>query len=85
MIQAKGRGYGTTTLKLLVHWAFNHKDTHRLWLDVKDYNVRAQHIYEAPGFKLEGTLRDCIRTEGGFESMTIMSMLREEYKGNDSM
>lgn len=51
VIQAKGRGYGTMTLKLLIHWTFNHTDTHRLWLDVKDYNVRAQHIYEAAGFK----------------------------------
>lgn len=85
VIQAKGRGYGTMALKLLIHWAFNHTDTHRLWLDVKDYNVRAQHVYEAAGFKKEGTLRECIRTEGGFESLTIMSILREEYKGNDSL
>ncbi|OMF91361.1 GNAT family N-acetyltransferase [Paenibacillus sp. FSL R7-0337] len=85
VIQAKGRGYGTMTLKLLIHWTFNHTDTHRLWLDVKDYNVRAQHIYEAAGFKKEGTLRDCIQTEGGFESLTIMSILRQEYTGNDSL
>ncbi|WP_342547837.1 GNAT family protein [Paenibacillus sp. FSL P2-0089] len=85
VIQTKDRGYGTFTLKLLIHWAFNLTDTHRLWLDVKDYNVRAQHVYEAAGFKKEGTLRECIRTEGGFESLTIMSILREEYKGNDSL
>ncbi|WP_238651307.1 GNAT family N-acetyltransferase [Paenibacillus piscarius] len=79
VIQTKGRGYGTLTLKLLIHWAFAHTDTHRLWLDVKDHNVRAQRLYANTGFKLEGTLRECLRTEEGFESIQIMSILRHEY------
>lgn len=79
VIQTKGCGYGTLTLKLLIHWAFDHTDTHRLWLDVKDHNVRAQQIYAKAGFQLEGTLRECLRTEEGFESLQIMSILRHEY------
>ncbi|MEK3675300.1 GNAT family N-acetyltransferase [Paenibacillus sp. FSL R10-2771] len=80
VIQTKGCGYGTMTLKLLSDWVFTRTDTHRLWLNVKDYNSRAQHVYEGAGFKLEGTLRECIRTEEGFESLQVMSILRHEYR-----
>lgn len=80
VIQTKGCGYGKMTLALLSSWVFTHTDTHRLWLDVKDHNARAQHVYEDAGFKLEGTLRDCVRTEDGFESLQIMSILRHEYR-----
>lgn len=80
VMQTKGCGYGTMTLKLLTNWVFTHTDTHRLWLDIKDYNARAQHVYEGAGFKLEGTLRECVRTEEGFESLQIMSILRQEYR-----
>jgi RimJ/RimL family protein N-acetyltransferase len=79
VIQAKGQGYGKMTLALLSSWVFTHTDTHRLWLDVKDHNARAQHVYEAAGFTLEGTLRECIRTEAGFESLQVMSILRQDY------
>lgn len=80
VMETKGAGYGTMTLALLSKWVFTHTDTHRLWLDVKDHNARAQHVYKGAGFKLEGTLRECVRTEGGFESLQIMSILRHEYK-----
>lgn len=84
VIQTKGCGYGTSTLKLLIDWAFAHTDTHRLWLDVKDHNVRAQQVYAKAGFRLEGKLRECLRTEEGFESIQIMSILRHELRTDDS-
>ncbi|WNS42524.1 GNAT family N-acetyltransferase [Paenibacillus sp. MMS20-IR301] len=79
VIQAKGRGYGTRLLAMLSSWVFTYTDTHRLWLDVKDHNARAQHVYAKAGFKPEGTLRECVRTEDGFDSLMIMSILRQEY------
>ncbi|MEK4159087.1 MULTISPECIES: GNAT family N-acetyltransferase [Paenibacillus] len=60
-------------------WIFQHTETYRLWLDVRDHNHRARHVYESCGFTLEGTLRDCIKVEGHFESLHIMSILRHGY------
>ncbi|MRN54152.1 GNAT family N-acetyltransferase [Paenibacillus monticola] len=79
VIQSKGRGYGTMTLQLLIDWIFVHTETHRLWLDVKDHNLRARHVYEGVGFRLEGTLRECIKVGKVFESLQIMSILRQEF------
>ncbi|WP_342437520.1 GNAT family N-acetyltransferase [Paenibacillus sp. FSL L8-0436] len=79
VIQAKERGYGKTTLSLLTDWIFAQTETHRLWLDVKEHNSRARHVYEGAGFTLEGTLRECVKTGDSFESLHIMSILRSEY------
>lgn len=52
---------------------------HRLWLDVYDDNERAIKLYESEGFVKEGILRDNIRTESGYRSQRIYSMLENEY------
>ncbi|NGM82177.1 GNAT family N-acetyltransferase [Paenibacillus sp. 7124] len=80
VIERKGRGYGKEMLPLLISWLFRSTPVHRLWLDVREHNVRARHLYETVGFVYEGTLRDCVMTESGFESEHILSILRPEYE-----
>lgn len=82
-ITDKGKGYGRQTLQQAKQLAFQTFNTHRLWLDVKTYNPRAQHLYQSEGFVVEGTLRDCIKMGDRFESLTIMSILRHEYDQHD--
>lgn len=79
VITHKGQGYGKITLKLVQQIAFEQLYAHRLWLDVKDYNSRARHVYQTVGFVEEGKLRDCIKSGDRFESLIILSMLRPEY------
>lgn len=76
----KGRGYGKEAIRLLTHFVFEKVNAHRLWLDVKKHNLRAKHVYESAGFQVEGMLRECIRTEDGYESLIIMGMLKHEYQ-----
>ncbi len=75
----KGKGYGRNALRMVKQMAFQQLGAHRLWLDVKEHNVRARHLYESEGFVAEGVLRECIRGESGFESLVVMSMLSSEY------
>ncbi len=77
----KNQGYGKEALREIKRFAFEESNAHRLWLDVKEHNERARHIYEAEGFITEGVLRECLKTENGFESLVVMSMLRVEYEG----
>lgn len=79
VVAAKGKGFGKEAVSLIKQWAFEELNTHRLWLDVKDYNKRAQRVYEAVGFVNEGTLRECLKVGDTFESLVIMSVLRSEY------
>ncbi|MDQ0092020.1 RimJ/RimL family protein N-acetyltransferase [Paenibacillus anaericanus] len=81
-IQMKNKGYGKESLKLIINWIFEETEAHRLWLDVKEFNTRARHVYESVGFIFEGTLRDCIFKGNKFESISVMSILRHEYKSN---
>lgn len=76
----KGRGYGRETLRLIKKIAFGQFNAHRLWLDVRHHNHRAQHLYHSEGFVREGVLRECVFYNGHFESLIVMSILENEYK-----
>ena len=79
VVTEKGRGYGKEALRLVKKLAFEELKAHRLWLDVREHNVRARHLYEAEGFIAEGMMRECVKTDGGFESLVLMSILSREY------
>ena len=49
VITAKGKGYGREGMELLMAWSFDDLGFHRGWLDCKDYNERALHLYESLG------------------------------------
>ncbi|EMN7730504.1 GNAT family N-acetyltransferase [Bacillus cereus] len=78
-ISSKGKGYGNEALKIIKDWTFNKFKANRLWLDVKVNNARALHIYKKQGFTVEGTLRECLKSNNGYESLHIMSILKREY------
>jgi diamine N-acetyltransferase len=88
VITQKGKGYGKATLRLIQELAFGTWNAHRLWLDVKDFNDRARHVYESVGFQFEGILRDVVKVgdpsgiceAARFESYAILSILKPEYK-----
>ncbi len=80
VITDKGKGYGKQTVEIVKKLTFETYNAHRLWLDVKVQNHRAQAIYKAVGFAVEGTLRECLKSENGYESLVIMSILQREYQ-----
>lgn len=80
VVTEKGKGYGKEALRLVKKLAFEELKAHRLWLDVKEHNVRARRLYESEGFVAEGVLRECIKTNVGFESLVLMSILSSEYQ-----
>ena len=73
-------GVGRKCLRLLAQMAFRDLGAHRFWLDVKALNLRAQALYLSEGFVEEGRLRESVRTEGGFDSLIVMSMLEQEHR-----
>ncbi|WP_315969956.1 GNAT family protein [Brevibacillus massiliensis] len=79
VITDKGKGYGKEATGLIQDFVFTQLKAHRLWLDVKDHNLRAIHVYESAGFQVEGKLRECIRTDDRYESLIIMGILEREY------
>ena len=79
IIGKKGLGYGHEAMKLLKAWAFEDRGAHRAWLDCKDYNARALHVYESEGLVREGLIRETILTDGVYENLVILGILDREY------
>ena len=80
VIAKKGQGYGSEVIKQVKKLAFEQKNAQRLWLDVFDYNTKAQYIYLKSGFKKEGILRNAFKRDDFYQSLVIMSILKEEYE-----
>jgi diamine N-acetyltransferase len=75
-----GQGFGRPAIRLLAQMAFRDLGAHRFWLDVKARNVRAQALYRSEGFVEEGRLRESVRTDAGYDSLVVMSMLQAEHE-----
>jgi RimJ/RimL family protein N-acetyltransferase len=79
VITNKGHGFGRAAVRFVKQLAFEQYHAHRLWLDVRAHNRRAQQLYQSEGFVLEGTLRECVKVDNHFESLVTMSLLCSEY------
>jgi len=79
VVSEKGKGFGRRALQLIKKMAFEQLNAHRLWLDVKEFNVRARHLYESENFFTEGVWREHLKTENGRDSIVFMSILRSEF------
>lgn len=80
VITDKSKGYGKTAIKLIQEYVLENLNLHRLWLDVKENNVRARIVYNQVGFIEEGVLRECLIAGDQYESLVIMSILQSEYR-----
>lgn len=80
-LSVRNKGYGKKAMSLILDYLFNRLQAHRVWLDVRERNQRAKHVYESLGFKVEGVLRECIKSsDDNYESLILMGMLRTEYR-----
>ena len=76
----KGQGMGHRALRLLKRWVFEVLKWHRLWIDCKDFNWRAIHLYSSEGFRQEALFREAILVDGEYQNLIIFAMLRREYE-----
>ena len=84
VVEKKGLGYGREALKLLMKWSFEIKKFHRGWLDCKDYNTVALHLYESEGMIREGLMRETLLTNGVYENLVVLGILDREYFARQS-
>lgn len=75
-----GKGYGTDAMRILLRYAFEELNLHRLSLSVFKYNSRAIRSYEKVGFVIEGRARQFLNRDGRRYDMIFMGILRDEWK-----
>jgi RimJ/RimL family protein N-acetyltransferase len=79
--EARGHGYGTTALRLLVEFGFTRRNLRRLHLEVTASNAGAIASYRKVGFVEEGRHREHNWVRGRYEDNVRMGLLRSEWHG----
>lgn len=80
-----GGGYGTDALLLIVEYAFNWLDHHRLWLHTLGTNVRMQRAALKVGFQEEARRRRLWLADGQWIDDVVFGLLREDWPGRDAL
>ena len=78
-----GKGFGTDAMKVMLRYAFEELNLHRVSLNVFEYNQRAIRSYEKVGFVVEGRERQFMRREGQRWDMIFMGILRAEWEATN--
>jgi RimJ/RimL family protein N-acetyltransferase len=75
-----GKGFGTDAMRLVLRFAFDKMNLHRVWLNVYAFNVRGIKSYEKCGFRHEGVLREYRFLDGRYHDSLLMAILESEYR-----
>lgn len=74
-----GQGYGSDAIRVLLRFAFEELNLHRVQLRVYEDNARGIRCYEKCGFQIEGRLRDAIYRKGRYYDLLMMGVLDHEF------
>ena len=77
-----GRGYGSEAMQLILAYAFQELNLHRIQLSVFEYNERAIALYEKLGFQREGVWREWGERDGRRFDIHLYGLLRPEWSGH---
>lgn len=74
-----GCGIGTIVTKMVLKYAFEVIEYHKVFLRVLDYNIRAIKCYEKCGFIKEGVDREGALIKGTYCSDIYMGIIKSDY------
>jgi RimJ/RimL family protein N-acetyltransferase len=75
-----GQGLGTEAVRLVLRYAFDVLNLHRISARVLDYNTRAIRAYEKCGFVVEGRERESAHVAGKWHDDVMMGVLHNEFE-----
>lgn len=78
-----GKGIGREAMSLILEFAFNELNLHRVYLQVFSFNERAVNLYKKIGFSHAGLLREALYRNGEWHDIIIMDLLKSEYQKNN--
>lgn len=79
LADARGKGYASEAIRLLLGYAFNTLNLNRVWLKCARDNSAAVKCYESVGFKTEGVLKSDLYIDGKYTDALIMAVLRKNF------
>ncbi|GAB4572011.1 MAG: GNAT family protein [Anaerolineae bacterium] len=76
----RGKGFGTEAGKLVLRFAFEELNLHRLTATVFSYNAVSIHLCQKLGFVQEGVYREFLLRGGQRHDMLLFGLLRPEWQ-----
>lgn len=73
----RGRGLGSAAAKLMIRYAFEELQLHRLFLRALAENMQAIGSYEKAGFVREAYLHDDVCIDGQYRDVVLMAVLNK--------
>ncbi|MGE5508115.1 MAG: GNAT family N-acetyltransferase [Chitinophagales bacterium] len=77
--ELQGQGLGTEAIRLMLGYAFDFLNLHKVNLVYFEYNARGRRCYEKCGFKEEGRVRENRYWDGRYWDVIRMGITAEEY------
>ena len=75
----RGKGYGTSAMKLLLDYAFNERRLNKFNVSILEGNVESSKMLKKLGCKEEGVRREVIYAEGGYKNEILFGLTKDEY------
>lgn len=82
-VPKRGLGLGEAALREAMAYGFDELGCERVTLDHFTANIRARNLYLKVGFKPEGCMRHGGKKNGEYVDLNLMSILKDEYYGDD--
>lgn len=74
----RGRGFGRQAVGLLLDYAFNHLNMHKIYCEVLADNSAAKTLYIHSGFKQDGLFKDHVYKKGAYRDVVHMACFKEK-------
>lgn len=78
----RGRGTGSEALRLLLGYAFDYLNLHRVWCKADADDPRIRAFYEALGFVNEGRWREHEFLGGAYRDKQVFGILCDEFRAS---
>ncbi|MGX8795535.1 GNAT family N-acetyltransferase [Fusibacter sp. JL298sf-3] len=75
----RGKGYGTSAMRLLLNYAFNERRLNKFNVSVIEGNIGSATMLEKLGCKQEGIRREVIFTDGVYKDEIFYGLTRKEF------
>ncbi len=78
--EKQGKGFAREALELVVRYAFQELNLHKIYLRVVSFNKRALELYRTFGFAQEGVQRRHAFVRGRYHDVVLMGLIRNRRR-----
>lgn len=73
------RGFAAEALKLLMRFAFEEMNIHKLYCSILGFNEPSLKLFRSLGFREDGVMREHVYTRGRFEDVHRLATFRRDH------